>query len=250
MTREEAKKMLTNTKVYVNGKSKEIQEKLFEIGFEWNGCSGNKISHLSCPFLFIRNTITKDDNMVTFANSELKEVSADYILNIKIDEEFNLKDGDIFYSTDEGGTYWISIFNRIEDKYIYNYIDFCLNSRRLYLNKNYQPFGILVNAHEMRLATDEEKNKLFSALKEKGYVWNEKTKEVEDIKQSNKEHEFKPFDKVLVRDFGEDNWDIDFFQEIVGEDIDYKYICLSNEWNLCIPYEGNEYLLGTSNSPK
>lgn len=250
MTIENAKKMLTNTKVYVNGKSKEIQEKLFEIGFEWNGCSKNNVSNLSSPFLFIRNTITRDDNMVTFINSGLKEVPADYILNIKIDEEFKLKDGDIFYSTDEGGTYWISIFNRIEDKYIYNYIDFCLNSRRLYLNKNYQPFGRLVNTNDMRLATDEEKNKLFSALKEKCYVWNEKTKEVETIKQSNKWHEFKPFDKVLVRDFCEDNWDIDLFQEISGEDIDYKYICLSNEWNLCIPYEGNEELLGTSNSPK
>ena len=37
MTKEEAKKMLTNTKVYVNGKTKEIQEKLFEIGFSWIG---------------------------------------------------------------------------------------------------------------------------------------------------------------------------------------------------------------------
>ena len=29
MTKAEAKKMLTNTKVYVNGKTTEIQEKLF-----------------------------------------------------------------------------------------------------------------------------------------------------------------------------------------------------------------------------
>ena len=60
----------------------------------------------------------------------------------------------------------------------------------------------------VRLATEEEKNKLFSALKEKGYVWNGKTKEVEKIKKDN---EFKPFDKVLVRDFEEDNWDINLF---------------------------------------
>ena len=130
MTKEEAKKMLTNTKVYVNGKSKEIQDKLFEIGFVWNGCSGNNVSHLSYPFLFIRNTITKDDSMVTFANSELKEVSADDILNIKIEEEVTLKDGDIFYSRDLDGRRWISIFNRIEDDGYFNYADLCLEDKQ------------------------------------------------------------------------------------------------------------------------
>lgn len=247
MDKEEAKKMLTNTKVYVNGKSKEIQEKLFKIGFEWIGCSGNNVHYLDAPFLFITHVISYSYDMQTFSNYVGREVSADDILNIKLDDEFVPKHGDIFYSTDEGGTYWISIFNRIEDKDIYNYIDFCLNSRRLYLNKNDQSFGRLVNVNEMRLATDEEKNKLFSALKEKGFAWNEKTKE---LKKINKEHEFNPFDKVLVRDFGEDNWDIDFFQEIGGEDIGYQFICLAAKWNFCIPYEGNEELLGTSNSPK
>ena len=83
--------------------------------------------------------------------------------------------------------------------------------------------------------------------KEKGLVWNEKTKEVEKIK---KEHKFKPFDKVLVRDFEDAKWGIDFFQEIGGEDIGYQFIFLAAKWNFCILYEGNEHLLGTSNSPK
>ena len=50
MTKEEAKEMLTNTKVYVNGKSKEIQEKLFEIGFKWRGIESNNISNLGASF--------------------------------------------------------------------------------------------------------------------------------------------------------------------------------------------------------
>ena len=246
MTIEEAKKMLTNTKVYVNGKSKEIQEKLFEIGFAWGGFSGNNISYLDAPFLFINNHITMSSDMNVFNRDVNKEISADDILNIKIEEEVTLKDGDIFYSRDLDGKRWISIFNRIEGDGYFNYADLCLESKYLYCD-GISLFGELDDTFNIRLATEEEKNKLFSALKEKGLVWNEKTKEVEKIK---KEHEFKPFDKVLVRDFGEDNWDIDFFQEIGGEDIDFKYICLSNEWNFCIPYEGNEELLGTSNSPK
>ena len=121
-----------------------------------------------------------------------------------------------------------------------------IESKNLYCS-GISLFGELDDTFDVRLATEEEKNKLFSALKEKGYVWNGKTKEVENIK---KEHEFNPFDKVLVRDFEEDNWDINLFQEIVGEDIDYQFVCLSGCFNFCVPYEGNEELLGTSNSPK
>lgn len=36
MTQEEAKKFLINKKVCTKNNSKEIQEKLFELGFEWN----------------------------------------------------------------------------------------------------------------------------------------------------------------------------------------------------------------------
>ena len=246
MTKEEAKKMLTNTKVYVNGKSKEIQEKLFKIGFSWRGHQENYIMNLNDPFLFIEESITCGWTMGSFNNCSHKEVSADDILNIKIDDEFKLKDGDIFYSTDLEGKSWISIFNRIEDEDYFNYADLCLEDKHLYCD-GISLFGELDDTFNVRLATEEEKSKLFSALKEKGLVWNEKTKEVEKIK---KEHEFNPFDKVLVRDFGEDNWDIDFFQEIGGEDIGYQFICLAAKWNFCIPYEGNEELLGTSNSPK
>ena len=243
---EEAKKMLTNTKVYVNGKSKEIQEKLFEIGFKWRGHTENYIMNLNETFLFIEESITFGWSMDSFKNSTLKEISADDIINIKINEGFKLKDGDIFYSRDLDGRRWISIFNRIEDDGYFDYADLCLEGKNLYCS-GISLFGELDDTFDVSLAAEEEKNKLFSTLKENGYVWNGKTKEVEKIK---KEHEFNPFDKVLVRDFEEDNWDIEFFQEIGGEDIDYKYICLYNKWNFCIPYEGNEELLGTSNSPK
>ena len=249
MTKEEAKKMLTNTKVYVNGKSKEIQEKLFEIGFSWRGHQENYIMNLNETFLFIEESITFGWSMDSFKNSTLKEISADDILNIKIDKDITLKDGDIFYSRDLDGRRWISIFNRIEYEDYFNYSDLCLEDKHLYCD-GISLFGGLDDTFNVRLATDDEKNKLFSSLKENGYVWNPETKNIEKIVKPKQTHKFNPFDKVLVRDFEDNNWDIDFFQEIGGEDIDYKYICLSNEWNFCIPYEGNEELLGTSNSPK
>lgn len=93
---------------------------------------------------------------------------------------------------------------------------------------------------ELRLATEEEKKQLFSALKKKGKVWNSEHKMIVDLKPKC---EFKPFDKVLVRDFSRDKWSISFFS-FKKEDC---YVCINHcSWNQCIPYIGNESLLGTT----
>lgn len=59
--------------------------------------------------------------------------------------------------------------------------------------------------------------------------------------------EFKPFDKVLVRDSDGDEWGIDLFASF-SADAPYSFQCLNSEWKQCIPYEGNEHLLGTTES--
>lgn len=86
MTREEAIKFLTDTKVYVNGKSIQIQEKLFSLGFVWND-GIRKVLSPAYPFLFISGGfISRGDSMTAFTNNELREVTAEEILNITIDE--------------------------------------------------------------------------------------------------------------------------------------------------------------------
>lgn len=62
------------------------------------------------------------------------------------------------------------------------------------------------------------------------------------------EPSFKPFDKVLVRDTDGDVWNADFYSHY--GDQDYPYYCMTSWYNHCIPYEGNEALLGTTDSPK
>lgn len=61
-----------------------------------------------------------------------------------------------------------------------------------------------------------------------------------------KEHELKPFDKVLVRDFSGRDWEPDIFRYKYG----IYYYCMTTWWHQCIPYEGNEHLLGTTNIPE
>lgn len=61
------------------------------------------------------------------------------------------------------------------------------------------------------------------------------------------EYQFKPFEKVLVRDTYNDIWKATFFSHIKDDDNSiYKYVCNCISWRQCIPYEGNESLLGTT----
>lgn len=57
-------------------------------------------------------------------------------------------------------------------------------------------------------------------------------------------HQFKPFDKVLVRDSDHSKWECDIFSHFGDEE--GIFVCISDWWRQCIPYEGNEHLLGTT----
>lgn len=59
---------------------------------------------------------------------------------------------------------------------------------------------------------------------------------------------FQPFQKVLVKDIESINdcftvWSIDFYSYFDMES--HKHRCLGGLWDHCVPYEGNEHLLGT-----
>lgn len=97
------------------------------------------------------------------------------------------------------------------------------------------------NLSKLRLATEEEKQQLFDALAKEGKAWDAKKKQIVDLKP--KIDELKPFDKVLVRDEKSDNWRVNLFSHM---DKDGWYRCIYTSWHYCIPYEGNEHLLGTT----
>lgn len=114
-----------------------------------------------------------------------------------------------------------------------------------YISLN-QMFGLLFadeveSSEEYRFATEEEKQQLFDALEKEGKAWDAEKKQIVDIK---KEHQFKPFEKVLVRDSIDDVWRASFFSHIKENDGRYVTTCVT--WKFCIPYIGNESLLGTT----
>lgn len=325
MNKEEAKKLLTNRKVYVDGKSKEIQEKLFEIGFKWRKENKN-VSFLCKPFLFIdgNGVITTQDDMLWFKSRPNKEITAEEILSIQLDKEF--KDGDIV-SVSESSIFnsVIFIYNKKINGRLFSHISYYRNLRRVELNNDMVDMGECMNyanneeqqilfdalekegkrwndekkvvenikpkfvdgdivydknnewifvyrgrKDEVRLktdcflghsthyinntdfgtlyledssltyATEEQKSSLLDMLRGRNLTWNEKEKKIEKIT-----HEFKPFERVITRDFPVDNWIAELFSHNDGD----KFECVGGTWNECLPYSGNESLLGTNIAP-
>lgn len=67
-----------------------------------------------------------------------------------------------------------------------------------------------------------------------------------EVPEEKPKCEFKPFDKVLVRDLDFNIWYNDIFS---FRDKDGKYMCIGNKWDECIPYnEETAHLLGTTDN--
>ena len=145
------------------------------------------------------------------------------------------KDGDIVAIVVRKCTH-IAIFQSRQEAYIGFHAVLCQNDELL-IEK---PFREDVGDIELRLATDSEKKQLFSSLEKKGKRWDSEKKSIVDLKPKV---ELKPFDKVLVRDFESNAWQVSLFGY---KDSDSYYCCNGCAWNQCIPYIGNESLLGTT----
>lgn len=159
------------------------------------------------------------------------------LITLNIEKQPEFKDGDIVAIVVRKYTH-IAIFQSRQEAYIGFHAVLCQNDELLLE----EPFREDVGDIELRLATEEEKQQLFEALAKKGKAWDAEKKQIVDLKPKV---ELKPFDKVLVRDFSRDKWSISFFS-FKKEDC---YVCINHcSWNQCIPYIGNESLLGTTNN--
>ena len=196
------------------------------------------------------------------------------------------KDGEAVYYCDT-----ISIFKGWGDETLFRtHAVIYLYSEILDINTPIFGKGV---RRELRLATEEEKEKLFAAIKAKGYKWNAVTKTLEklpkfkagdrvrsvnnncqyDVKALTGTHytlveivdkfqytspiiedenwelvldkfditTLKPFEsKVLVRD-ADNEWEGALFGRYNGDSF---FTIGGLNWGQCIPYEGNEHLLG------
>lgn len=70
------------------------------------------------------------------------------------------------------------------------------------------------------------------------------------VRRDAKEPQFKAFDKVLARDFDTSKWKAYLFSHYEHSSSFPYCMCGGYIHKQCIPYEGNEHLVGTTNKPK
>lgn len=161
---------------------------------------------------------------------------------LEIEKQNEFKDGDIV-TMHKKYCDIVFIFNRLRTEgsfYYYAFHALQTNNTGVIDCHTTLPCAWTFFEGKMNFATDSEKQQLFGALAKEGKAWDADKKEVADLKPKV---ELKPFDRVLVRDSKSDNWRANLFGYI-GKD-GYCH-CVYANWAYCIPYEGNELLLGTS----
>ena len=90
MTNKEIDKFLSNTKVSVNSKSKEILEKLFSLGYNWQDtvikCTKSSFRDVTYLYIYKDRTIAWGCDAYIFKEHEHREISAEKILSIELTE--------------------------------------------------------------------------------------------------------------------------------------------------------------------
>lgn len=148
--------------------------------------------------------------------------NADTLELEKIEPKF--KEGDVLIN--KSGTLFLSTGIIIKD---------VIQCYSLFADGTFISCGVSISS--LKLASSEARDKVYFTLAKKGYKYDKEQHKI--IKQT-----FKPFDMVLVRDIPSERWSINLFSYYDEEDKDFPYVCLYNRYSKCIPYEGNEHLVG------
>ena len=209
---------------------------------KFNGCYSNSRNGYEDVSNAETAKFDKLDNNIAYGYVREIERKLGGILNLttlEIEKQYEFKDGDIAFA-DYGNrqdVFIVSDITGLSEGYS-SFISIDLSS--LTLSMGCRTSFFKKDLCKLRLATDSEKKQLFDALEKEGKAWDAEKKQIVDLKPKV---ELNPFDKVLVRDFSRDKWSISFFS-FKKEDC---YVCINNcSWNQCIPYIGNESLLGTT----
>lgn len=159
---------------------------------------------------------------------------------LEIEKQNEFKDGDIVTrGVLKGVNVYIikNCIDKIDNKYNY-YARYNTQDKEI----NYDDWSHI--SPFAKFATDSEKQQLFDALAKEGKHWDAEKKQIVDLKPKV---EFKPFDKVVVRDKEYLVWFADLFSHIDKEN--NRFACVGNFWDVCLPYnEETAKLIGTTNN--
>ena len=157
---------------------------------------------------------------------------------LKIEKQPEFKDGDIVCISGMGYLAYgiVKIIDNSSKKLEY----YVLNDMSTLKFEDWLSF----EDKQIQPITETQRIILFDALANEGKAWDSDKKAIVDLKPKV---ELKPFDKVLVRDGKDEIWEPAFFFRYLSQFSGYNYQTVGGEWRVyCIPYIGNESLLGTT----
>ena len=189
---------------------------------KFNGCYSNSRDGYEDVSNAETAKFVKLENNIAYGYVREIERKLGGILNLetleieKTQPEF--KDGDIAFA-DYGNrqdVFIVSDKTNLSEGYS-SFISLDLSS--LTLSMGYRTCFFKKDLCKLRLATDSEKKQLFDALEKEGKAWDAEKKQIVDLKPKV---ELKPFDKVLIRDFDSQAWQVSLFGY---KDSDFYYCC-------------------------
>ena len=165
----------------------------------------------------------------------------DLDLMLEIPEYLTFKIGDVITFGNKEDSLSIGIFRKRD----INTSHKCFVTLSYLGNLSFNDAGLTYN--NARLSTEEEKQKLIDALISSKHPYAKEYCKTFFGIEKKKGYEFKPFDKVLVRQSETCKWEASFFSNITDEV--HKYRCCGMNYMFCIPYDENTaHLIGTTNN--
>lgn len=175
---------------------------------------------------------------------------------LEIEKQNEFKDGDIV-TMHKKYCDIVFIFNRLRTEgsfYYYAFHALQTNNTGVIDCHTTLPCAWTFFEGKMNFATDSEKQQLFEALAKEGKHWDAEKKQIVDLKPK---YEFKPMDLCLMKYIGKYNnrgWELCQYAytehrvSSIGEQRDFYHAVGGEIYAECIPYKGNEHLLGTKKS--
>lgn len=111
----------------------------------------------------------------------------------------------------------------------------------IYSDFRFKVSDISIHTDDCIPASEDMKKKFFDAMDKAGYTWDGET-------LKNKKYQFKPFEKVLVRNGEIAKWRCSLYSHFDQEGA-YHHTTISGIYSMCIPFKGNEHLVGTADNP-
>ena len=238
-------------------------KKIQEAGYQWD-TDKKELRKIIKPDFKVGDWIVRGEGFV-YEPSLITEIRDYYICELlngervtytlnDVHKNFHLwaiqdaKDGDVL-SVDFNGFQKIVIFKSLSDKGVEGYgitafkdcVDFPTSYGKEYYSKTW--------TKTLTPATKEQRNRLFTELEKAGYKWDAEKKELRKIQHYDIAN-FHAGMPVLVRETSLNAWQyVPFSHCYIGGDGSTLFNAGLVGFTQCIPFEGNEHLLGTTNMP-